>query len=139
MIRGRVWRYLTIFLAAYFVLLVYFVDPFGSGSSTEPTAAAVVAPLPDAKDPDPKPVEPAERKTDHRPPSDLEPVMTKGVLGNYEPKNVKKISGPGEDGAGVQLQGEEERKLGDQSVAEFGFNEVASDKISLDRHARDTR
>jgi hypothetical protein len=71
--------------------------------------------------------------------SNLAPVMTKGVLGNYELKNAVKSSGPGEDGEGVQLQGEEEKKLGEQSVAEYGFNEVASEKISLDRRARDTR
>jgi polypeptide N-acetylgalactosaminyltransferase len=71
--------------------------------------------------------------------SNLAPVMTKGVLGNYEIKNLVKSSGPGEDGEGVQLQGEEEKKLGEQSVAEYGFNEVASEKISLDRRARDTR
>jgi len=69
----------------------------------------------------------------------LEPVMMKGVLGNYEPKDMVKAGGLGEDGEGVHLSGGEEKKLGEQSVQEYGFNEVASDKISLDRRARDTR
>ncbi|CAF4237731.1 unnamed protein product, partial [Rotaria magnacalcarata] len=33
----------------------------------------------------------------------------------------------------------EDVKRGEESVAEYGFNEVASEKISLDRRARDTR
>ncbi|CAF0902806.1 unnamed protein product [Adineta steineri] len=71
--------------------------------------------------------------------SNLQPVMTKGVLGNYEPKKIEKIPGPGEGGEGVILTDAKEKELGDKSVAEYGFNEVASDKISLDRHTRDTR
>ena len=65
--------------------------------------------------------------------------MNKGVLGNYEPKDLPAATGPGENGQGVQLQGEEEVKRGEKSVADYGFNEVASEKISLDRRARDTR
>lgn len=47
-------------------------------------------------------------------------------------------SGPGEDGEPLVLPAEE-KAAADKSVREFGFNMVASDKISLDRRIKDTR
>jgi len=65
-------------------------------------------------------------------------VYKDGVLGNYEPKNVEPRSGPGENGEPVHLSNNE-KAAGDQSVREYGFNMVVSDKISLDRRIKDTR
>lgn len=65
-------------------------------------------------------------------------VYNPGVLGNYEPKNLAPRLGPGEEGVGVQLDASEDSRAR-RSVAEFGFNMVASDKISLDRRIKDTR
>lgn len=64
-------------------------------------------------------------------------VFKEGVLGNYEPI-LEPRSGPGEGGVGVNL-GPEEKSAADRTVREFGFNMVASDKISLDRRIKDTR
>ena len=58
-------------------------------------------------------------------------------MGNYEPV-LEPRSGPGEGGIPVNLDASEKAR-GDQSVREFGFNMVASDKISLDRRIKDTR
>lgn len=66
-----------------------------------------------------------------------EAVFKQGVIGNYEP-NLEPRSGPGEGGIPVNLD-QSEKARGDQSVREFGFNMVASDKISLDRRIKDTR
>jgi hypothetical protein len=141
MIKGRMWRFLTIFLTLYVIFLLYSLRTFISNtieSTTLPSLPAKIEIIEPRNQPNlmPKPIviRSAEENL-----SNLEPVMTKDVLGNYEPKNINKASGPGEDGAGVQLQGDEEKKLGDKSVAEYGFNEVASEKISLNRRARDTR
>jgi hypothetical protein len=143
MIKGRLWRFLMLFLAIYVIFLLYFLRSFNS--DTDETTS--ISPLSDAnvkvldlndgkenKIPDKIVVQNVEKEDL----SKLEPVMTKGVLGNYEPKNLVKSPGVGEDGAGVQLQ-ENEKKKGEDSVAAYGFNEVASEKISLDRRARDTR
>ena len=65
-------------------------------------------------------------------------VFHDGVLGNYEPKNLPLRSGPGEEGFGVHLDASE-KNAASRTVAEFGFNMVASDKISLDRRIKDTR
>jgi CO dehydrogenase/acetyl-CoA synthase delta subunit len=65
-------------------------------------------------------------------------VYNSGILGNYEPKNLVPRLGLGEDGLGVQLDSSEESRAR-RTVAEFGFNMVASDKISLDRRIKDTR
>ncbi|CAF0785340.1 unnamed protein product [Didymodactylos carnosus] len=70
--------------------------------------------------------------------TDLEPVMTADKLGNYEPVNDLKRTGPGENGAGITLDADEDRKA-QQTIARYGFNMVASDKISLDRRIKDTR
>ena len=61
-----------------------------------------------------------------------------GVLGNYEPVDLPPRSGPGEDGVAVILD-PSEKAAADASIREFGFNMVASDKISLDRRVKDTR
>lgn len=142
MIKGRLWRALMIFLTIYIIFILYF---FGSYNSDTTESAPISSPLQsDEQKVESKDVIPKEslksvviRSADEI--ASLQPVMTKGVLGNYEPKNPVNSSGPGENGAGVELKGEEEKKQGDKSVDEYGFNEVASEKISLDRHARDTR
>jgi len=153
MVKSRIWRFLTIFLTLYVIFLLYFFRTFISDtieSTKTPSAPANVEIIEPRNEPNlmpkpivaPKPIELPKSiviRSAEDNSSNLEPVMTKGVLGNYEPKNLVKQSGPGEDGAGVQLQGDEEKKLGDKSVAEYGFNEVASEKISLNRRARDTR
>ncbi len=141
MFKGRLWRFLLMFLTLYFLVLLYFYRSFNSDtneSTTSPLPHVNIKILELKNEPNEIPKQIVIQNVENSV-SDLEPVMTKGVLGNYERKNIVKSSGPGEDGAGVQLQGEEEKKLGDKSVAEYGFNEVASEKISLDRRARDTR
>ena len=65
-------------------------------------------------------------------------VFKEGQLGNYEPTDLEPRTGPGEGGTGVVLSASEKNE-GDRSVREFGFNMVASDKISLDRRIKDTR
>jgi len=156
MLKGRLWRFLLFFCLLYLTFFLIFFRSFNSDEKTTTTTS----PLPQAHvigvdDQEPKNVQHhvvaresenndqrlsnLEEDNNKNLQSNLEPVMTKGQLGNYEQKNIVKSSGPGEDGEGVQLHGEEERKRGEQSVAEYGFNEVASDKISLDRRARDTR
>jgi hypothetical protein len=142
MIKGRIWRFLTIFFGIYLFFLLYFLRTFSSDTAetttTSPLPHARVKPIDETVEPiKPPENEPHVLKPDVKS-SNLEPVMTKGVLGNYEPLNLVKVPGPGENGEGVQLTGED-KKLGEKSVADYGFNEVASEKISLDRHARDTR
>ncbi len=65
------------------------------------------------------------------------PIFKEGILGNYEPI-LDYRSGPGENGEGVTLKTNEKAKA-DKSVREYGFNMVASEKISLDRRIKDTR
>ena len=65
------------------------------------------------------------------------PVFREGVLGNFEVTEEKR-SGPGEYGKPVILVGEE-KAAGAISNREYGFNQVASDKVSLDRVIPDTR
>jgi len=69
---------------------------------------------------------------------ELEAVFKQGKLGNYEPRNLEPRTGPGENGEGVAL-GAKEKVAGLKSVREYGFNMVASGKISLDRRIKDTR
>lgn len=78
-----------------------------------------------------------ENNLDDKNPS-MEAVFTEGKLGNYEPKNLEPRSGPGENGEGVSLS-KVERPAGLKSVREYGFNMVASGKISMDRRIKDTR
>ncbi|XP_070180117.1 N-acetylgalactosaminyltransferase 7-like isoform X2 [Littorina saxatilis] len=65
-------------------------------------------------------------------------IFKKDVLGNYEPKEPPKSYKPGEDGKPVITSMEEKAKA-DQTVREFGFNMVASDKIAMNRSIPDTR
>ncbi|UJR33318.1 hypothetical protein I4U23_020768 [Adineta vaga] len=155
MVKSRLWRFLLIFIGLYLFFALLFLRSFNSNKSeATSTSSSVQARVIDNDNEQAKhiphhiaarnievnenkqPDSVIEIKKDIR--SELEPFMTKGVLGNYEIKNAIKSIGPGEGGEGVQLKGDE-IKLGEQSVAEYGFNEVASDKISLDRQARDTR
>lgn len=69
---------------------------------------------------------------------ELAAVFDSSTMGNYEPTNLSPREGPGEGGVPVRLA-PTEKASGDRTVAEFGFNMVASDKISLDRRIKDTR
>ncbi|XP_043969443.1 N-acetylgalactosaminyltransferase 7 isoform X2 [Gambusia affinis] len=69
------------------------------------------------------------------------PVLKKGVLGNFEPKEPEPPgvpNGPGE-GAKPFVLGPEYKDSIQASIKEFGFNMVASDMISLDRTISDIR
>ncbi|CAJ0600290.1 unnamed protein product [Cylicocyclus nassatus] len=61
------------------------------------------------------------------------PVM-KHVIPNYSIPRV----GPGENGEGVYLEGEE-KKIADEQIKTMFMNVLASDKISLDRSIPDSR
>ena len=141
MVKGRLWRFLMLFLGLYLIFLLYFFRSFVSDTAETSTTS----PLPHAQkkiEIKTEPIKLPEPVVEKKPKvslAGLEPVMNKDTLGNYEPKDLPPVTGPGENGQGVQLQGEEEVKRGEKSVADYGFNEVASDKISLDRRARDTR
>ncbi len=70
-----------------------------------------------------------------------EPVLKKGVLGNFEPKEPEPQGaqgGPGE-GSKAFVLGPEYKDSVQASIKEFGFNMVASDMISLDRTVDDLR
>ncbi len=86
--------------------------------------------------------------------NDLQPIMSDS-LGNYEPKNLPVQSGPGEGGkmnihyndiwsilnkigVPVILSAAEEQEA-QPTITRYGFNMVASDKISMDRRIKDTR
>lgn len=86
--------------------------------------------------------------------------MSKSI-GNYEPKFLLPRKGPGEEGKIIlfkvnnsimslfssidKKKGEPviltaaEESAAEQTIAHYGFNMVASDKISLDRRIKDTR
>ncbi|XP_075947211.1 N-acetylgalactosaminyltransferase 7 isoform X2 [Anarhichas minor] len=69
------------------------------------------------------------------------PVLKKGILGNFEPKEPEPLGvlgGPGE-GAKPFVLGPEYKDAVQTSIKEFGFNMVASDMISLDRTISDIR
>ncbi|XP_028300510.1 N-acetylgalactosaminyltransferase 7 isoform X2 [Gouania willdenowi] len=69
------------------------------------------------------------------------PVLKKGMLGNFEPKEPEPPGipgGPGEEGKPFVL-GPEYKDAVQASIKEFGFNMVASDMISLDRTINDIR
>lgn len=65
------------------------------------------------------------------------PKLTWDKLGNYE-KMFPKRSGVGEYGKAVYTTAEEKSAV-DASIKEFGFNLIASDKVSLDRLPKDLR
>ncbi|XP_048852614.1 N-acetylgalactosaminyltransferase 7 isoform X1 [Brienomyrus brachyistius] len=70
-----------------------------------------------------------------------DPVLKRGVLGNFEPKEPEPpgiLDGPGE-GAKPFVLGAEYKEAVQASIKEFGFNMVASDMISLDRTVSDLR
>lgn len=138
MLRSRLGRYLLLFFIVYLTCVVLFFRSFETSDNEivtpqRPSMGSSIV------DKDLLPIDPLiEQQMLPRPAKSLEPVMKKGILGNYESRDPTRAIGPGEYGEGVQLQGEEIER-GQESVAEYGFNEVASDKISLDRHPRDTR
>lgn len=140
LIRGRLGRCLLLFLSCYAIFLLRFLHTMDSNTDEKTTTTS---PLPHAKkrdiDKQQKVPVPIIHHVFEKNLSSLEPYMTENILGNYEPKNLVKKPGPGEDGAGVQLNDDAEKVRGEKSVADYGFNEVASEKISLDRRARDTR
>lgn len=59
-------------------------------------------------------------------------------LGNFEPKDVKPRSGPGENGEAYTLP-PEKKNVADASEMEYGMNIACSDEISMHRSVRDTR
>lgn len=70
-----------------------------------------------------------------------DPVLKKGILGNFEPKEPEPQGaqdGPGE-GSKPFVLGPEYKDAVQASIKEFGFNMVASDMISLDRTVSDLR
>ncbi|XP_067885391.1 N-acetylgalactosaminyltransferase 7 isoform X2 [Heterodontus francisci] len=70
-----------------------------------------------------------------------DPVLRKGILGNFEAKEPEPhgvVNGPGE-GAKPLILGPEYKDDVQASIKEFGFNMVASDLISLDRTINDLR
>lgn len=69
------------------------------------------------------------------------PVLKKGILGNFEPKEPEPPGVPGGPGEGAKplVLGPEYKDSVQASVKEFGFNMVASDMISLDRSISDIR
>lgn len=65
-------------------------------------------------------------------------VFKSGELGNYEVGPVEGRSGAGEMGKAVHLTPEEKQRS-QRWQREFGFNMIASDKVSLTRNIPDTR
>ncbi|XP_055328454.1 N-acetylgalactosaminyltransferase 7-like [Paramacrobiotus metropolitanus] len=74
-----------------------------------------------------------ERGHDHN----VETVFKDQFLGNFEYVEKEKREGPGEYGAPVQVEGGV--NYGDECVKDWGFNQCASEKISLDRAIPDIR
>uniref|UniRef100_A0A667ZWG9 Polypeptide N-acetylgalactosaminyltransferase n=1 Tax=Myripristis murdjan TaxID=586833 RepID=A0A667ZWG9_9TELE len=71
----------------------------------------------------------------------ISPVLKKGILGNFEPKEPEPPGVPGGPGEGAKpfVLGPEYKDAVQASIKEFGFNMVASDMISLDRTISDIR
>lgn len=59
-------------------------------------------------------------------------------LGNFEPKDIKERTGPGEGGKPHILKNSQQND-GASSLTEYGMNMLCSDEISLDRSIPDTR
>ncbi|KAM9477048.1 N-acetylgalactosaminyltransferase 7 isoform 3-T3 [Clarias gariepinus] len=70
-----------------------------------------------------------------------DPVLRRGSLGNFEPKEPEPPGVPGGPGEGSKpfVLGPEYKDSVQTSIKEFGFNMVASDMISLDRSIGDLR
>ena len=140
MLKIRIWRFLVLFCILYVFFLVTFFQVFSGDDSKNDTGQS------DITKKEKSMVHPDSVKSIVSPDivgikseqESLVPIMREGVLGNYEENEVVKAEGPGEYGQGIKLTGDD-IKDGQESVAEYGFNQVASDKISLDRHPRDTR
>lgn len=67
----------------------------------------------------------------------MAPKLVDG-LGNFEPKNIPKKVGPGENGVAHNLRDDQENDAA-QSLSEYGMNIALSNEISLDRNVPDTR
>uniref|UniRef100_A0A6M2DNN9 Polypeptide N-acetylgalactosaminyltransferase n=1 Tax=Xenopsylla cheopis TaxID=163159 RepID=A0A6M2DNN9_XENCH len=65
------------------------------------------------------------------------PQLVEG-LGNFEPKNVAVVEGPGEGGKAHHLREDQQNDVA-ESESQYGMNMVCSDEISLDRTIKDTR
>ena len=65
------------------------------------------------------------------------PILSWRSIGNYE-KTYPSKSGPGEYGEPISLNLEEKQRA-KAVIKEFGFNLIASDKVSLDRLPKDLR
>uniref|UniRef100_A0A1A9ZP58 Polypeptide N-acetylgalactosaminyltransferase n=1 Tax=Glossina pallidipes TaxID=7398 RepID=A0A1A9ZP58_GLOPL len=65
------------------------------------------------------------------------PVLVEG-LGNFEPKDMPKHSGPGENGKPHHLPAEKQAEA-DESEMQYGMNIACSDEISMHRRILDTR
>lgn len=66
-----------------------------------------------------------------------EAELRPGIKGNYEP-NLFRRTGLGENGEGIELD-QKDLEHANQSISEFGFNMVVSDKLSFQRRLKDTR
>ncbi|CAF0834031.1 unnamed protein product [Didymodactylos carnosus] len=135
MIKSRLWRLVLLFVLFYVAFLIYLLMSFNSDQQPNTLAddkRSVSS------------VDVLSHKINIRgveindSQKVFVPFLTPGKRGNYEPKEIPKNTGPGEDGEGVVLTGNDV-KPGAKSVEDYGFNMVASDQISLDRRARDTR
>ncbi|CAF3237728.1 unnamed protein product [Rotaria socialis] len=135
--RIRLGRTLRLFIALGFLILVIPFLMFKlESSNTE------LAPAPNGLDyPQEKKLnldaEPIRKLLDPSNNVSLQPIMSNS-LGNYEPKDLPKRTGPGEGGEPVVLSPSEENDA-QRSIREYGFNMVVSDKISMDRRIKDTR
>ncbi|CAF0804611.1 unnamed protein product [Adineta ricciae] len=82
-------------------------------------------------------IEPSNNADKAAEPHGLQPRMSDS-LGNYEPRDQPTRTGPGEGGVPVILSPAEEQAA-QKTISQYGFNMIASDKISMDRSIKDTR